>query len=357
MIPAPPGTLRVAAQVAAFGFPTLIGVRFLVRRLLGLPGLRQRVLVVGTGCLAREVAQAIVERDQLGIEFAGFLSNGDDSAAELPVLGKLHQLEKIAKESQIDRIVVACEDDGSFPVDQLISLKVRGCRVEEAASFFERTTGRVHVRDLQAMDLALSEGFRWGASASLLKRALDIVVASLALVVSAPILALFAVAIRLDSRGPLLFRQTRVGRDNRTFRIVKLRTMRDGAERDTGPVLCTGGDERVTRVGRILRLTRLDEVPQFWNVLVGDMSVVGPRPERPEFVQMLTERYPHFRWRCAVRPGITGWAQVRYGYVNEIAAFEHKLALDLFYLKHRSLAMDCLVLWKTVKTIFLFQGL
>jgi exopolysaccharide biosynthesis polyprenyl glycosylphosphotransferase len=312
--------------------------------------------VAGTGDLAREVARVIAERRQLGIDFVGFLSNDDTPLAALPVVGKLHHVEKIARENRVDRIVVACEDDGTFPVDPLISLKLRGCRVEDGASFFERATGLIRVRDLGAMDLALAEGFRWGVGACLLKRALDIVVATIALAASAPLLPLVALAVRLDSKGPLLFRQTRVGRGNRTFRIVKLRTMREGAELQTGPVLCGEVDERVTRVGRILRLMRLDEVPQFWNVLVGDMSVVGPRPERPEFVEMLTERYPHFRWRCAVRPGITGWAQVRYGYVNEIAAFEHKLALDLFYLKHRSLAMDLLVLWKTVKTVVLFQG-
>jgi lipopolysaccharide/colanic/teichoic acid biosynthesis glycosyltransferase len=139
--------------------------------------------------------------------------------------------------------------------------------------------------------------------------------------------------------------------------MLKLRSMRDGAEDETGPTLATAEDERVTRVGRFLRLTRLDELPQLWNVLVGDMSLVGPRPERPEFVELLTEHYPHFRWRSAVRPGITGWAQIRFGYTNELEAFEQKLALDLYYLKHRSLAMDLLILWQTAKTVVLFQGL
>jgi lipopolysaccharide/colanic/teichoic acid biosynthesis glycosyltransferase len=175
--------------------------------------------------------------------------------------------------------------------------------------------------------------------------------------VASPVLLLSAIAIKLDSPGPVFYRQTRVGQGNKPFRIVKLRSMREDAERLTGPVFAGDQDERVTAVGRFLRKSRLDEVPQLWNVLRGEMALVGPRPERPEFVEKLSSRYPLFRLRSAVKPGVTGWAQIRYGYVNEVDGFQEKLAYDLYYMKHRSVAMDLLVFWQTIKTVALFRGL
>jgi lipopolysaccharide/colanic/teichoic acid biosynthesis glycosyltransferase len=223
-------------------------------------------------------------------------------------------------------------------------------------AFFEKVTGRIYLRDLRPSYLIFADGFREGPVSAFARRALDLTVASIALMLATPVLALSALAIKLDSKGPIFFRQDRVGQGGRTFRVVKLRSMCNDAEA-AGARFAERGDLRITRVGRLLRASRLDEVPQLWNVLVGDMGLVGPRPERPEFVDSLCLRYPYFRLRSAIRPGITGWAQVRYGYVNEIEGFEEKLALDLYYMKHRSLAMDFVILWQTVKTVFLFRGI
>jgi exopolysaccharide biosynthesis polyprenyl glycosylphosphotransferase len=355
------GALQAAFAVPGVALPLMVLVRFPIQRLLSSPWLCQRVLVIGATDLGLLVARGIVERESLGIQLVGFLcyeEGLEDARVQgAPFLGRAHHVEKIQQGMRIDRILVACERAETLPADQLLRAKLRGCRVETAKAFYEGMTGRIPVADLQSMELVLSEGFRSGVVADSLKRTLDVCVASTALVLVAPVLALCALAIRFDSKGPVLFRQERVGRGNRSFPMLKLRSMRDGAEDETGPTLATAEDERVTRVGRFLRLTRLDELPQLWNVIVGDMSLVGPRPERREFVELLTEHYPHFRWRSAVRPGITGWAQIRYGYTNELEGFEQKLALDLYYLKHRSLAMDLLILWRTTKTVVLFEGL
>jgi lipopolysaccharide/colanic/teichoic acid biosynthesis glycosyltransferase len=181
-------------------------------------------------------------------------------------------------------------------------------------------------------------------------------VSAVGLVLVAPVIGMCALAIRLDSPGPILYRQERVGQRGRNFRVCKLRSMRHRAEDGTGAVFSREDDDRITRVGRILRKTRFDELPQLWNVLVGDMSLVGPRPERPEFIDALSERYPYFRLRSTLKPGLTGWAQIRHGYVNDVDGFEEKLALDLYYMKHRSFMMDLLILWKTAKTMVLMHG-
>jgi lipopolysaccharide/colanic/teichoic acid biosynthesis glycosyltransferase len=204
--------------------------------------------------------------------------------------------------------------------------------------------------------LIFTDGFRLGPVSTWLKRALDVAVSAVGLVVVAPALGLCALAIRLDSPGPILYRQQRVGQRGRLFGVCKLRSMRHRAEDETGAVFSREDDDRITGVGRILRKTRFDELPQLWNVLVGEMSLVGPRPERPEFIDTLSERYPYFRLRSALQPGLTGWAQIRHGYVNDVDGFEEKLALDLYYMKYRSFVMDVLILWKTVKTMVLLHG-
>jgi exopolysaccharide biosynthesis polyprenyl glycosylphosphotransferase len=274
------------------------------------------------------------------------------------VLGRAHQLEKVVDATQAGMIIVTPEQRTEhFPSDQLLQAKLRGVQVESAISFYERLTGRIYTRGLQPSYLIFSQGFASSRLAEGVRRAMDIAMSALALVIAAPVLAACAVAIRLDSRGPVFFRQTRVGRGGRSFEVLKLRTMREDAEQDTGPAFASLRDPRVTRVGRILRMTRLDEAPQYWNVLLGDMSIVGPRPERPEFMDLLASLYPLFRLRLAQKPGLTGWAQVRHGYVCDIEEFESKLGLDLYYLKHRSLLFDFLIVLQTFKTVLLFRGL
>jgi exopolysaccharide biosynthesis polyprenyl glycosylphosphotransferase len=229
--------------------------------------------------------------------------------------------------------------------------------VESGVAFYERLTGRLHLRDLRQSYLIFSDGFRSSPLAERVRRAFDIAMSALALVIVAPVLAACAVAIRLDSKGPVFYRQARVGKNGRVISVLKLRTMRVDAEAGSGAKFASQDDPRVTRVGRILRMTRLDEVPQYWNVLKGDMSVVGPRPERPEFMDILASRYPLVRLRLAHKPGVTGWAQVRYGYVGDIEEWETKLGLDLYYMKHRSLLFDLAIILQTVKTVLLFRGI
>jgi len=360
LVPLPESALPTAAHGAALFFPLLLGGRLVARLLLSRWG--DRVLVVGTSDLGRAIARAVQERQNLGTSIVGFLSDDLDDQGHViegvPVVGRPHELEKLlSPENHIHRVVVASKRrDEHFPADILFWAKLRGVRVESGVSFYERITGRVYMRDLRSSYLIFSDGFRVGPVGRAVKRAVDAVGAAVGLLVAAPMLGLAALAIKLDSPGPVFFRQEREGSMGRPIRLLKLRTMRDDAERDTGAIWARTDDDRITRVGRLLRKTRLDEVPQLWNVLLGDMSLVGPRPERPELAVGLVERYPYFRARNAVKPGITGWAQIRHGYVSDAEDWEEKLALDLYYLKYRSPLMDLLVLWTTVKTVVLLKG-
>jgi exopolysaccharide biosynthesis polyprenyl glycosylphosphotransferase len=243
-----------------------------------------------------------------------------------------------------------------FPAEDLMELKLRGVRVVSGSEYYEQLTGRVYLKGLRESYLIFGQGFRTGSLAEFTRRALDVSGALVGLALASPVLLLAAIAIKLDSRGRVFFRQERVGRHGRTFPIVKLRTMFENAER-SGPRFACEKDDRITRVGGFLRKTRLDEVPQLWNVLAGHMSLVGPRPERPEFVQQLRDQIPLFGLRTGVKPGVTGWAQIRDGYANSLEDFQDKLAHDLYYMKTRSLGMDLLILWLTVKTMFRMDGI
>lgn len=356
-----PRLLEVAAHTAGLAFPLILGGRLAFRVVSARPRFSQRVLIVGASDLALAIARAVRERRNLGAEIAGFLSDDfEDQGAWLegyPVLGPVHGIEKVLEREQVGRVVVASKRrDEHFPAQELLQAKLAGRRVESGVSFYERVTGKIYLRDLRASYLIFSPGFRNGRLSLAAKRVLDLLLAGAALFVLWPILLVAALAVKLDSRGPAFFTQERVGRFGRTYRLYKLRSMRVDAEERSGPAWALPDDERMTRVGRLLRKARLDEIPQLWNVIQGEMSLVGPRPERPEFVQALSERYPYFRARFALPPGITGWAQIRQGYVNDLSAWEEKLALDLYYMKYRSLSMDVLILWRTVKTVFLLNG-
>jgi sugar transferase (PEP-CTERM system associated) len=358
----PPGVVATLATAAALYFPLLGVGRFLFQMLAHLPPFRTRVLILGRSDVGLAVAQAITtDKSCPGVELLGFLKDDDEDDWEsidgYPVVGPAHQLEKILAAVHVDSIVVASTDrEAYFPADQLLHAKLHGVHIESGVSFFERVTGRVFVRRLRPSYLIFNEGFKVNALAEAVRRGLDLAISAVGLACALPVLALSALAIRLDSKGPVFFRQERVGLHGRTFPLLKLRTMRVDAEA-AGPVFTADRDPRITRVGHFLRKTRLDEVPQFWNILVGDMSVVGPRPERPEFMDLLNARYPLFGLRTARKPGLTGWAQVRHGYVNEIEDFESKLGLDLYYVMRRSLFLDLVILFHTVKTVVLFRGL
>ena len=356
----PPRSGDAMAHVAALYFPLLACERAAFRWVSS--RVTERVAIVGTNELGLSIANALANRRKLGWELVGFLSDEfereDSRIAGVPVIGKMHEIEKIVENWRVDWIVVASRlPEEYFPADELLFTKMSGRRVEFGGEFYERLTGKVFLGDLRPSYLIFSPGFRLGPFPRAIKRAMDLAGAAIGLLLAGPVLVICAAAIKLDSRGPVFYRQERVGLNGRSFDVIKLRSMNHRAESDTGPVLATREDGRITRVGRVLRKTRLDEAPQLWNVLRGEMSLVGPRPERPELIRELSERYPYFALRSTLKPGLTGWAQIRHGYVSELEAFEHKLALDLYYMKYRSIAMDLGIMWRTLKTVVLLEGI
>jgi exopolysaccharide biosynthesis polyprenyl glycosylphosphotransferase len=359
-LPTSPGTTDVLLHSAAVFFPLFLLERRVFRSVS--KRMRKRILLVGHSDLSGALTQGLEQRRDMGLEIVGLLCGDAESPARqqvdgIPVLGPIHHLEKAMNEEVADWVVVTSRRrDEVLPEDQLLSLKLRGVPISSGLRLYERITGEVYHDALRSSVLIFDEGFGMGPIDRFVKRALDVVVASLALVLLAPILLASAIAIRLDSKGSIFFRQTRVGQFRKPFQLVKLRTMREGAEQETGPCFATRDDLRITRVGRFLRRTRIDELPQFWSVLKGEMSVVGPRPERPEFLDEISQRYPYFRLRLAYKPGVTGWAQVRHGYVADLDGFSQKLALDLYYMRNHTLSMDLSILWATVRTVFSLGG-
>jgi exopolysaccharide biosynthesis polyprenyl glycosylphosphotransferase len=325
--------------------------------------MRNRILLIGASDLGIALVHSIAARSDLGLEVVGFLSGNDEDerrkapVEDIPVLGTVHAVEKVMSQGLADWVVVTSKRrDEDLPDDQLLSLKLQGVPIFSGASLYERITGEVYHRAMRSTVLIFDDRLGMTLFERFVKRAFDLVIALAALVATAPILLAAAIAIRLDTKGTIFFRQTRVGRFHKPFQILKLRTMVEGAERNTGAVFATREDLRITRVGRFLRRTRIDELPQFLNVLRGDMSIVGPRPERPEFLDEISERFPYFRVRSAFKPGVTGWAQVRNGYVADIDGFEQKLAHDLYYMRNWSLSMDFSIMWTTVRTILSLRG-
>ena len=258
----------------------------------------------------------------------------------------------------MDRVVVSLADArGKLPMDALLSMKLNaGVQFDHLASVYEEYTGKIAIENLRPSWLIFSSGFRKSSLIAAVKRAVDLLVSAVGLTVVTPVLAVVAIAVRVSSPGPALYHQLRVGKGGRLFTIYKFRSMRHDAEAGTGAVWSTAHDPRVTPIGRFLRRTRLDELPQLWNVLVGDMSIVGPRPERPEFVADLTMQIPFYGQRHVVRPGVTGWAQVRHSYGSTVDDALQKLQFDLFYIKHLSIAFDLFICLETLKTVLVRRG-
>jgi sugar transferase (PEP-CTERM system associated) len=256
----------------------------------------------------------------------------------------------------VDRVIIAIEDRrGELPVRELLKLRFNGIMVEDSAALLERLTGKLHLNGLSPSSFIFSEGFRLKASQQLARRLVSTLTAAIGLLLFLPFFPLVALLVRISSPGPIFFHQTRVGMNGRNFKVHKFRSMRTDAEAG-GAKWATKNDPRVTKIGMFMRKTRLDELPQLWNVLCGDMGFVGPRPERPEFVPMLVEQIPYFELRHMIRPGLTGWAQVRYGYGATLAEAREKLEFDLYYIKHMTLGLDLLIMFETIKTIIRRQG-
>jgi sugar transferase (PEP-CTERM system associated) len=256
----------------------------------------------------------------------------------------------------VDRVVIALEDRrGELPLRELLKLRFDGVVIEEAGALLERLTGKLYLDGLRPSNFIYSEGFRVKPSQQFARRIVSTLTAATGLLLFLPLFPFVMLAVRLSSSGPIFFRQVRVGMGGRNFTVYKFRTMRTDAE-VAGAKWASKDDPRATRVGRFMRKTRLDEVPQLWNVLRGDMGFVGPRPERPEFVPWLSENIPYFDLRHMIRPGLTGWAQVRYGYGSTLEEAREKLEYDLYYIKHMTLGLDLLIMFETIKTILRRRG-
>jgi sugar transferase (PEP-CTERM system associated) len=340
----------------------LLGWRFLIHYLMGHPEIGEKILVVGTGQAARDTAEAVLERRDAGYRIVGFVTeNGikpQTKIGETTVIGTTLELDRIVKSEKIDRIVIAVrERRGTFPTETLLKMSLAGnVNIEECTSFFERVTGQVHVDMLRPSWLIFAgrpkdTHLKW-AFRELTHRGLALI----GLVLSLPIALLTALLIKLESKGAVLYRQERVGKNGRIIKVIKFRSMRTDAEKDGVPIWAIAGDDRVTRVGRIIRKIRVDEIPQFWNIIKGEMSFVGPRPERPHFVAQLAEEIPFYDHRHLVAPGLTGWAQIKYPYGASVADARQKLQYDLYYIKNQSLALDLVIVFETVKTVLFSKG-
>jgi sugar transferase (PEP-CTERM system associated) len=273
------------------------------------------------------------------------------------VIGSYDQLLEIVRRERIDQIVIAMPDRrGKLPVEALLTCKMQGVHVEDGTTFYEKISGKIMLENLRPSWMIFSEGFSISPLLRLLKRLADILLAGLGLVVAAPLLPVIAMLIKIESRGPAFFTQARVGQNGRLFVLIKFRSMCVDAEEASGPVYADTNDPRITGVGRWLRCTRLDELPQLLNVLKGEMSFVGPRPERPFFVQQYAKEIPYYAQRLSVKPGLTGWAQVNYPYGATPEDAVEKLRLDLYYIKNMSLLLDLFILLKTAKIAVLGQG-
>jgi sugar transferase (PEP-CTERM system associated) len=320
----------------------------------------ERILLVGSSDGIASLADEIRLRSDLPIHLIGVVVEPGVSSrvSGVPVLGVLNDLGSIIEKTNPDRVVIAFVDilTQCLPMQELLKHRIRGLQIQEAATLYEQLSGKIPVESIHPVSLILSSGF---AKRSLLKRLYErifgIIGASLGLLLCGPLMLLTAALIKLDSPGPVFYRQLREGMNGKTFDIIKFRSMQTDAEH-SGPQWAKKSDPRVTRVGAIIRKLRIDELPQFVNILRGQMSFVGPRPERPYFVDLLREKIPYFDLRHSVRPGVTGWAQVSYPYGASIDDAKEKLQYDLSYVKNMSITLDCIILFRTVKTILMGGG-
>ena len=354
------------AQRQAIRVAAMFGVGVVVLRRVFLVGwgaqskLRSRVLVFGCGAPAQVVGETLRAVDS-GVEIVGYFPGANETGAAVPaseILSRDKPLTYMARALGVDEIVVALTERraGSMPLRELLDCKLSGVKVYDLATHFEKRLGQIRVDFVNAGWLVFSDGFNQGLWRTFFKRVFDIAFGSLLLVIAAPIMLVTALLIKFDSRGPVFYRQERVGANNVTFMVTKFRSMRTDAEKDGKPRWATTQDDRVTRVGGIIRKLRIDELPQLLNVFKGEMSLVGPRPERPYFVEQLTREIPYFAVRHSVKPGVTGWAQVRYQYGSTVEDAQEKLQYDLYYVKNHSLFLDLVVLFETVGVVLTGKG-
>ena len=339
--------------------------RFGVLGILKHANIRAKVLIVGTRAIGRMVAEELYLRRKLGMQVVGFvsesaghmaLSYGNPRKIEIPIFAP-PTLSGLVLSSRVDRILLAGADLSLHSYfKELVSVRAMGVPIEDCHSFYERLTSKIAITDLPPEWIALSKGFRRDRFILATKRIIDVVVSFAGLILSAPLVLLTAIAIKLESRGPVLYRQERVGQNERRFILFKFRSMSENAEAEVGPVWAAEDDPRVTRIGTIIRKLRIDEIPQMINVLKGEMSFVGPRPERPYFVESLKQNIPYYDLRHSVQPGITGWAQICYRYADSERDAIEKLQYDLYYIKHMSPVFDLQIIFESLKVILFGWG-
>lgn len=352
------GAFLLAFGLALFG---ILVSRALFIRWAHVGVLKKRALVLGTGSRAAHIEALLTRRGPVSnTQVIGYLPMGGSHhfVDHARILDTRESLPELAARLQISEIILAVRDrrGGGMPVQALLECKLRGIHILELSSFFERENGHLQLDSMNASWMILAEGFTQGMLRDTVKRLFDLLVSAAVLAVTLPIMALAALLIKLESPGPVLYRQERVGQGGRPFTILKFRSMCVDAEKDGKPRWAGQNDSRITLVGRIIRRTRIDELPQIFNVFFGEMSFVGPRPERPYFVQDLTQKIPYYGVRHTVKPGITGWAQVRYPYGASDEDAMHKLQYDLYYVKNHSLFLDLMILFQTAQVVLWGKG-
>lgn len=340
----------------------LVGLRTSIHFLLGHPGIGEKILIVGDADLVVDTAKAAFDRRDYGLRIAGYITNDfskiEGRVPEVKYLGSIERLEEIVDQEHIDSIVIGVrERRGAIPATTLLRLRLAGrVSIEECSSFFERVTGRVHLDSLHPSGLIYSDHSHRTQLAFYSRDLFYRTLALIGLIVSLPAALLVAVLIILESEGGFFYKQERVGKNGSIFQLIKFRSMKVDAEADGKPVWAVDGDSRTTFVGRIIRKIRLDEVPQFWNIVKGEMNFIGPRPERPHFVSKLSEEVPYYELRHLIAPGLTGWAQIKYPYGASVDDARNKLQYDLYYIKNRNLLLDVKIMFETVKTILFGRG-
>jgi len=354
-----PNGAEFLASIALVGFSAIL-IRLIFMEWGKTTLFKKRVLVVGTGSRAAKIEEITSSGETQGIHIVGYLPLGTTHSYvphERLILSQ-ERLYDIAMELGVSAIIVAVRErrGGGLPINELLECKLRGMEIFDLPAFFEQQTGILPLESTNASWMIFSEGFSQGWSRDAVKRVFDLIVSGLFLLILSPLMLLTAALIKLESRGPIFYTQERVGQFGQTFTIFKFRSMRTDAEKEGAPVWARQNDDRTTRIGRFIRRTRIDELPQTLNVFLGHMSFVGPRPERPYFVNELAEQIPYYHARHSVKPGITGWAQVKFPYGASVEDAMNKLQYDLYYVKNHSLFLDLMILLQTTQVVVLGKG-
>jgi sugar transferase (PEP-CTERM system associated) len=360
LIPCTADCERALAMSGTLSLPAVLILRATLLHKLDPFLFSRNILVVGTGPEAALVEQALSGSGLRDMSLLGFypIDAGEPTVTSARILSTTRSLTEVVNELEVDEIILAVRErrGGVLPLTELLQCKLEGVNVIDLSTFFERLRGEVRIESLRASWLIYGDGFRQGVVRTIIKRIFDLSGSLVLLAISLPFMLLAAIAIKLESKGPIIYQQERVGQAGRVFLVRKFRSMYSDAEADGKPRWAKPDDDRITRVGRLIRMARIDELPQIFNVIMGEMSIVGPRPERPFFVTQLSQQIPFYAARHSVKPGITGWAQVRYKYGNTVDDAVHKLQFDLYYIKNQTLLLDLLILFRTMTVVLSGEG-